>query len=179
MRFKDISYNSLICLSFLSIGLLGCRSNGRSLDTVEVVDLDKYAGTWYEIARLPNTFEDGLKCVTATYELKDNGKIRVINRGHKVTSPDKVKEAKGTAWVPDAALPGQLKVSFFWPFAGDYYIIVLAEDYTYALVGDPSRKFLWILARSRQLDADTVAMLKAEAAERGFDVASMITVDHD
>ena len=117
--------------------------------------------------------------MTATYEIKSNGKIRVINRGQKIDKPGKVKESKGTAWVPDASRPGQLKVRFFWPFAGDYYVMKLNSNYEYALVGDPSRKYLWILSRSPDLDKRTIQNLKAIAAERGFNTGRMIDTVHD
>ena len=148
----------------------------RGLPTVKEVDLEKYAGTWYEIARLPNSFERGLSSVTATYNLKNNGKIQVINRGYK-DSTRKWKEIKGRARQPDASYPGRLKVTFFWPFAGDYYIIELDQDYKYALVGAPSSDFLWILAREPKLEKDTYKSLIEKARKLGFPVDQMEMVD--
>jgi len=165
----------IVLTSILWLG--GCKNDNQPLDTVDNVDLEQYKGTWYEIARLPNTFEDGLNCVTANYELLENGKIRVINRGHRIGNPDKVKEAKGIAWVPDSQYPGRLKVRFFWPFAGDYYIIVLSDDYKYALVGDPSREYLWILSRTPSLDNETMQYLINQASDRGFDTGSLMMVE--
>ncbi len=107
------------------------------------VDIEKYTGQWYEIARLPNSFERGLKCTTATYTLKKNGKIKVLNKGYSIEETGKVSTAKGSAWIPDPDYPGRLKVSFFWPFAGNYYIISLDEKYENVLVKfkiDPSDK---------------------------------------
>ena len=157
----------LILLAMVS--LLSCKSTAE-LATVDEVDINKYLGTWYEIARLPNTFEKGLKCVTATYSLKDNGKIAVLNKGFASESKRLWKSAKGTAWVPDKEYPGRLKVSFFWPFAGNYYILVLDENYQYALVGDPSRKYLWVLARDLSLDATIYSQLMDHAKKNGFDI---------
>lgn len=159
-----------------SISLFGCRKSAE-LGTVDSLDLDQYMGTWYELSRLPNSFEKGLVCVTADYSIKDNGKIEVINRGRKESDPSEVKESKGTAWIPDPEKPGQLKVRFFWPFAGDYYIIKLGPDYKYALVGSPSRDYLWILCRNKRLDGPTINSLLELAAQKGFDVEQLEWVD--
>jgi lipocalin len=146
---------------------------------VSSVDLKKYTGTWYEIARLPNSFERKLKCVTANYSIREDGKITVLNKGHYITDPEKVNTAKGVAWVPDKNSPGKLKVQFFWPFSGDYWIIYLEKDYRYVLVGDPSFKYLWILSRDKKMDNTTYQMLLKTAVENGFDIKPLIKVDQD
>ena len=152
----------------------------KTLPTVPDVDINKYLGKWYEIARLPNSFEKGLICVTAEYSLKDNGKIRVVNSGHKEDEPSKVKSARGRAWVPDKSEPGRLKVSFFWPFAGDYYIFHLdQENYQYALVGDPSRKYMWVLARDPQIDDELYKELLEIARKKDFAVEELLKVKQD
>ena len=151
-------------------------SPAQDLPTVEKVDLTKYAGTWYEIARLPNSFEKGMTCVTATYTLKENGKVKVLNKGY-LADKGKYKTAKGTAWVPDGGYPGRLKVTFFWPFAGNYYIMALDEGYAYALVGDPSRKYLWVLARTKTLEESIYSELMALAKNKGFDVEQVMRID--
>ena len=160
-------------LSFLS-----CKP-AASLSTVERVDIKKYEGEWYEIARLPNSFEKGLNCVTATYTLKENNKIEVLNKGYSIKDKGKIKTAKGTAWVPDSDFPGRLKVSFFRPFSGDYYIISLDEEYKYALVGDPSRKYLWILSRTKSLDDKVYSDLLELAKINDFDIGNIIKVNQD
>jgi apolipoprotein D and lipocalin family protein len=157
--------------------IIGFPQNKPSV--VTYVDLKKYAGTWYEIARLPNSFERKLKCITATYTIREDGKITVLNKGHYITEPDKVNYVKGVAWVPDSSSPGKLKVQFFWPFSGNYWIIYLEEDYKYVLVGDPSFKYLWILSRDKRLDNNTCQMLLKIATENGFDVKPLIMVDQD
>lgn len=154
------------------------NNTAQELPTVEKVDLSKYAGMWYEIARLPNSFEKGLECVTATYTLKSNGKIEVLNKGYSAEK-GKYKTAKGTAQVPDMAYPGRLKVTFFWPFYGKYYIMALDENYQYVLVGDPSRKYLWILSRSRTLDEPIYSELMALAKTQGFDTDQVIRIDQN
>ena len=156
--------------------LLGNPTN--DLPTVEKVDLNRYSGLWYEIARLPNSFEKGLECVTATYTLKPNGKVEVLNQGFSAKK-GKFKSSKGKAWVPDGNYPGRLKVSFFWPFAGNYYIISLDTDYQYALVGDPSREYLWVLARTRKLDGAIYAELLSTARTHGFATDQLVRVQHD
>jgi apolipoprotein D and lipocalin family protein len=158
--------------------LLSCTEH-PGLETVESVDIERYMGKWYEIARLPNSFEKGLECCTATYSLKNNGKVKVVNAGHKISDRSKVKEATGTAWQPDKAYPGQLKVRFFWPFSGNYYIIHLDEDYQYVLVGDPSRKYLWILSRTKDLDQGIYNKLMDIAEKKGFNTEEVIRVKQD
>ena len=107
---------------------------------VSAVDLPRYMGTWYEIARLPNFFERKLKCITATYTLREDGKLTVLNKGNNISSPYKPSSSEGVAWVPDKVNPAKLKVQFFWPFSGDYWIMFLDPDYKFVLVGDPARE---------------------------------------
>lgn len=147
-----------------------CKAQQTLLPTVSHVDLNRYLGCWYEIAKLPNSFEKGLDCITATYSLNNNGTIKVVNRGRKVNQKTKWSQVKGKAWIPNNAFPGQLKVQFFWPFAGNYYILALDENYQYALIGDPSRNYLWILSKSKILDKEICAQLLVKAKELGFAV---------
>ena len=165
-------------LILLSVVFLFSCGSKEELSTVSEVDLEKYAGTWYEISKLPNKFEKGLECVSATYSLKENGKINVLNQGFK-TKNGTWKDITGTAYVPDPAFPGRLKVTFFWPFSGDYYIIALADDYTYALVGDPSRKYLWILSKNKTMDETVYSNLLAIAKEKGFNIDQLEKMNHD
>jgi apolipoprotein D and lipocalin family protein len=137
------------------------------------VDLERYAGLWHEIARIPNRFQK--QCawgVTAEYALRQDGRIDVINRCHK--EDGKLDEAKGLARVEDKETNSLLKVSFFsilgWrPVWGDYWIIDLADDYGYAVVCSPDRKYGWILARSTELPADVLDGIYARLREQGFD----------
>ena len=158
--------------------LMACQNN-KDLPTIKDFDLEKYLGIWYEIARLPNRFEKGLDCCTAEYSLKENGKIKVVNRGRKLSDNGKFKSATGTAWIPDENFPGRLKVRFFWPFSGNYYIIELDKHYQYVLVGDPSRKYLWILSRKNALDEETYTYLEQIAAKNGFNVEMLMKVNQD
>jgi apolipoprotein D and lipocalin family protein len=127
---------------------------------------------------LPNSFEKGLECVTANYSLKPNGKIKVLNKGYS-EKKGAFKTSQGTAWRPDEKYPGRLKVSFFWPFSGNYYIIALDEDYSFALVGDPSRKYLWVLARTRELDEGIYSDLMEKARSLGFDTGEIQQIKQD
>lgn len=155
--------------------LFSCDSN-KDLATVTNLDIEKYAGTWYEIAKLPNSFERGLTCVKAKYTPLANGKIEVINSGKKL-SDGTWKEITGKAKVPDKAYPGRLKVTFFWPFAGDYYVIDLADDYSYSLVGNPGRDYLWILSRTPQIPEVIYTQLLEKAKSHGFPVDKVEKMD--
>jgi lipocalin len=146
---------------------------------VASVDLERYRGFWYEIARLPFYFERKLKCTSATYTLRGDGKITVLNKGHYITDPRKVDQSEGVAWIPDKNSPAKLKVRFFWPFSGDYWIIHLDENYRYVLVGEPRLKYLWILAREKKMDDQPYNMLLQKAVDNGYDVKEIIRVEQD
>jgi apolipoprotein D and lipocalin family protein len=143
------------------------------------VDLKRYQGMWYEIARLPNFFERKLKCTSAAYTLRADGKITVVNAGNYITDPQKSTSSKGVAWIPDKKSPAKLKVQFFWPFSGDYWIMELDKDYKYVLVGDPALKYLWILAREKTMDEKTYNMLLQKAINNGYDVSTIIRVEQN
>jgi apolipoprotein D and lipocalin family protein len=160
--------------------LTSCSSPMKTLTTVPDVDFSKYSGKWYEIARLPNSFEKGLVCCTAEYRPRDDGKISVINTGRKEDNIGKIKSVKGKAWAPDKNEPGRLKVQFFWPFSGGYYIFHLdKENYQYALVGDPSRKYLWILARTPVIENSLYSELVEIARKNDFAVDMLLKVRQD
>ena len=157
----------------------------KPLQVVPTVDLPRYAGTWYEIARLPNKFQK--QCmgnVTATYTLLDNGEIKVVNRCRK--SNGETTEAEGRARrASDDEPNSKLKVRFapaflsFLPFVwGNYWILELASDYSHAVVGEPDRKYLWILARSPKMDDDTLAGILDRVKQQGYDVRALIKTEH-
>ncbi|MDG1767685.1 MAG: lipocalin family protein [Flavobacteriales bacterium] len=171
--FKTSIYYLAIILLFTA-----CGSGERPLDTVDQVDLEKYMGKWYEIERLPNKFEAGLKCVTAEYTLLEDGNIKVLNSGINEESGE-LKSSEGIAKSANKDAPGELKVSFFRPFYGDYFIMELDENYQYVLVGAPSRDFLWILSRTPALDENMVSDLKLKAELAGFPVKQMKVIDQD
>ena len=165
---------------FIVFAMIAARAYPQSEPSVvPVVDLKKYSGTWYEIARLPNPFEKNLKCITATYTLRDDGRITVLNQGYKISDPAKLSSSKGVAWIPDKNVTAKLKVQFFWPFSGDYWILDLDSDYKYVLVGEPSFRYLWILAREKKIDDSLYKKLLDKAVKEGFDIKPIIKVDHD
>ena len=167
-------------VSLLIIALVfGSAYSQKVPVVVSAVDLNRYKGTWHEIARLPFFFEKKLKCVTATYTLRKDGKITVLNKGFYITDPQKSTSSEGVAWIPDKNSPAKLKVQFFWPFSGDYWILFLEKDYNYVLVGDPSHKYLWILAREKEMDETTYRMLLQKAVDNGYDVKPIIRVAQD
>jgi apolipoprotein D and lipocalin family protein len=166
-------------ISALLLMITGTTYSQQKPSVVSSVDLKRYAGTWYEIARLPNSFERKLKCITANYTLRSDGRIDVLNKGHYISNPAKINSAKGVAWVPDINSPAKLKVQFFWPFSGNYWIIFLEKDYKYVLVGDPSFNYMWILSRDKKMDEVTYRMLMGIAVENGFDIKPIIKVDQD
>jgi len=164
----------LICVTvILGINTVWGANKMADLKTVEYVDIPKYMGAWYEIAKFPQWFERGLVGVTANYTLLPNGKVRVINSGYKNDFSGKLKTARGKAWVVDKKTNAKLKVSFFWPFAGDYWILELGKEYEYAVVGDNSRKYLWILARTPQIDEALYSDLLKRISEKGFDTSKL------
>jgi apolipoprotein D and lipocalin family protein len=142
-----------------------------SLEVVLHVELEKYLGKWYEIAHLPAKFQEGCNETTATYTLSKNGSISVLNQ---CTKNGKMKRAKGKAKVVDKNSNAKLKVTFFWPFYGDYWIIKLGNDYDYAVVGTPNRKYLWILNRTPQMDDNLYSQLIEYVKSKGFDVTKLI-----
>ena len=146
-----------------------------TLEVVPYVDLKKYLGKWYEIAHLPFRFEEGCSDITATYSLREDGSISVLNECKK---NGKVKRAKGKAKVVDKNTGAKLKVTFFWPFYGDYWIINLGNDYDYAVVGTPNRKYLWLLSRTPQMDDKLFSQLTELAKSKGFDVTNLIRTSH-
>ena len=139
------------------------------LNVVDRVDPQRYMGRWYEIASYPAWFQRGCTATTADYRLLESGKIEVINRcrKHKLDGPP--KESKGTAEIVDRATNAKLKVWFFWPFKGNYWIIDLAEDYAWAVVGEPRRKYLWILSRTPTLDQATYQAIVSRLPAKGYD----------
>lgn len=168
----------LVCQAVIAVGQ---SITDRELNVVPEVDLKRYAGTWYEIARLPNRFQN--KCaenVTATYTLLENGDIRVVNRC--VQENGEVTSAEGIARMANDAGPAtKLKVRFapaflsFLPFVwGDYWIIDLAPDYSYAVVGEPNREYLWILGRSPVLDESLLNGILGRVKEQGYDISTLI-----
>lgn len=155
-------------LGALLPSLGGCGIFQPPLPTVENVDLQRYAGKWYEIARYPNTFERGCVGVTADYGLRDDGRVSVLNTCLEGALDGPARTIEGSARTVDPS-NAKLKVRFFWFFEGDYWVIDLDEDYTLAVVGEPSRNFLWILSRTPQISEELYQATLAKLEPLGYD----------
>jgi apolipoprotein D and lipocalin family protein len=165
----------LLSISFL---LASCTGMPDNIKPVEQFELQRYLGTWYEVARLDHSFERGLSHVTANYTLRDDGGVKVINRGY--SQENKAwKEAEGKAYFVDRNDVGYLKVSFFGPFYGSYVVFELdKENYNYALISGPNKEYFWILARQPQLAPKIQQRLIEKAKSLGFATENLILVDH-
>jgi apolipoprotein D and lipocalin family protein len=158
----------------LSSGIARAESSASSpLRTVASVDLNRYSGKWYEIARYANRFQrDCESDTTAEYTIRKDGKVQVVNSCRKADG--KIKTAQGTAKVADKKTNAKLRVTFFWPFYGDYWVIGLSPDYRHAIVGEPGRKYLWILSRSPQMGETTYQELLEQVRAAGYDPDKLI-----
>jgi len=157
--------------------LFGCAPSTTDrppLETVAYVDLQRYVGTWHEIARFPHRFQKGCVATRAIYTLRDDGQIGVYNECRKGTVGGELKSVEGRARVVDAATNAKLEVTFFWPFWGAYWIIDLDPDYRWAVVGHPSRKYLWILAREPGLAEDVLQGIRQRLERQGYDLSPLI-----
>jgi len=146
-------------------------SMAQTLQTVPYVDLEKYSGKWYEIASLPQRFQKGCNCTTAEYSLTDKGFVIVENKCNKGSINGKQASIKGKAFVVANSGNAKLKVQFFWPFKGKYWIIDLAKDYSYAVVGHPNKKYLWILSRTPRMDEAIYQKIISNIKAQGFDIS--------
>jgi len=166
----------LIALMFL---VNACHGQNRVIDktVVNELDLERYLGQWYEIARFNHFFERGLVGVTATYSHREDGMIKVVNSGYKGTLNGEKSEAIGKAKIPDANVPSKLKVSFFWIFYADYFVLELDKNYQWAVIGSSSENYLWILSRTPQMEKSLYNELLKKIAKRGYDVNKLIAVE--
>jgi apolipoprotein D and lipocalin family protein len=146
----------------------------QPLRTVPHVDLTRYMGTWYEIANYPQRFQRGCTGTTATYTLRPDGTVEVVNRCALESLDGKVKVAKGRAKVVDRASGAKLKVTFFWPFWGDYWIVDLGPQYEYAVIGHPGRKYLWILARTPTMAPEVYEGILERLRAQGYDTTRLV-----
>lgn len=157
----------------------GCAGMPEQVKPIDNFNVQNYLGKWYEIARLDHSFERGLTRVSAEYALREDGSLKVTNRGFSAKE-NRWKEAIGKAYFVNETDKGYLKVSFFGPFYGSYVIFDLdQENYQYSLVCGPSTSYLWILARTPEIEAAVKNRLVAKAASLGFDTSKLIFVAHD
>jgi apolipoprotein D and lipocalin family protein len=163
----------------LVLFIMGCAGMPENVNPVNNFTLERYLGQWYEIARLDHSFERGLTHVTADYSMREDGGVRVLNRGYSIKKKS-WKEAEGKAYFVKESDQGYLKVSFFGPFYGSYIVFELDhENYQYSLVCGPNKSYLWILARVPKMNEDIKNTLTAKAAASGFDTSKLIFVDQD
>jgi apolipoprotein D and lipocalin family protein len=152
----------------------GRKDLAPPLQVVPQVNLERYTGTWFEIARFPHRFQEGCVASRAIYTLRSDGKIEVLNQCRKGSPDGEVSSARGKAWVVDKVTNAKLKVSFFWPFSGDYWIIDLGENYDYAVVGHPNRKYLWILSRMPQMEESLYQRILERLRDQSYDLSKLI-----
>ncbi|TXD34318.1 hypothetical protein FRC96_14045 [Lujinxingia vulgaris] len=174
-----VSFKMVASLSVVALGALawaGCASTGGSGSSVKVVDeleIERYLGTWYELASVPLRAQRDCVGTTATYSLRDDGDIRVYNRCLKGGFDGKVSDITGRAWVDDGRDPAKLNVRFFWPFKSPYWVVALDADYRWAAVSGPDQENLWILSRTPCMNAQTFAQIYEDLDRRGFPVDAL------
>jgi apolipoprotein D and lipocalin family protein len=178
MNFVKIIHRVLGILCLLgTLMLSGCLGMPESIQPVSGFALKPYLGTWYEIARLDHSFERGLSQVTAQYQLRDDGGVRVLNRGFSEKN-QKWQEAEGKAYFVKGDTEGYLKVSFFGPFYGSYVVFHLDPNYQFAFISGPNHDYLWLLARTPTVAPEVRQRFIEMAKARGFDTSQLIFVTH-
>ena len=168
---------TIVAISVFLAMLSACTGTPEGVEVVDNFELEPYLGTWYEVARLDHRFERGLSNVTANYSMRDDGGVKVVNRGYRVDKGE-WDEANGKAYFVDEPNVGRLKVSFFGPFYGGYNVVALDPE-RYSLVVGPDRSYLWILSRTPDLDKAVLDELVAKAESLGFATDELIYVEHD
>ena len=164
------------CIVFLFFLLTGCTGIPEGIKPVHDFEVNRYLGKWYEIARLDHSFERGLQNVTAEYSTREDGVIKVINRGFD-TSSNSWNEAEGKAYFVEDSSTAYLKVSFFGPFYGAYIVFDLGNDYEYSLVTSSNKSYLWLLSRTPVIDAQLKEDLLKRMAALGFQTQALIFVE--
>ena len=169
-----------ITSSIAALAIFGCAGSPRELGPLQLVqkiDIEKYVGRWYEIARFQHSFEKSIVGATAEYSLRKDGRIQVVNSGFRNDLDGPSTQATGVAWVPDPRRPAALKVQFFWPFAGDYLVFGLDnESYSWALVGSDSREYLWFLARTPAISDELYGKMMQMSRDQAYDVSKLYKV---
>jgi len=165
----------LLVVFFVFAGV-GCTGLPEGIEPVDELNLERYQGSWYEIARLDHSFERGLSNVTAEYSLNPDGSVTVINRGYSAQE-DRWEEAEGRAVPVEGSAEGHLKVSFFGPFYASYVVFRLDDAYRTAYVTGYDRDYLWLLSRSPEVSAEALREFRKVVRDKGFDPGDLIIVD--
>lgn len=174
-KYSMILFVALVLIFAQQSRASGEPGNVPELRVVPYVDVVRYMGTWHEIARYKNSFQkDSCINTTAQYTLRDDGKVDVLNRCQDASNAGRFEEAHGTAKVVDRQTNAKLKVTFFWPFYGKYWVIDLGPNYEYAVVGHPKRNYLWILSRTPTIDQQTYQGILSRLSEQYYDVGKLI-----
>jgi apolipoprotein D and lipocalin family protein len=168
----------LLFLIVLQLSITSCSMSQNPPTVTDAVDLQKYCGKWYEIASYPMSFQKDCYCVTADYTLTDKGYVKVFNSCRKGSVNGKLKSITGKAFPVKGTHNVKLKVQFFWPFKADYWIIDKAEDYSWAVVSGPSRKYLWILCRQPDMQKETWQFITNRLQKNGFDLGKLKMMVH-
>lgn len=171
MRYLCALDRAVLVSSFML--MMASTSKAQVLQTVPSVDLNRYMGKWYEIASFPQRFQKGCECTSAEYTLSTKGYVIVENRCNKSSKKGKESYIKGKAFVVENSGNAKLEVQFFWPLKGKYWIIDLADDYSYAVVGHPNKKYLWILAREPIMPDTTYQAIVRSLEDKGFDISKL------
>lgn len=175
-----MKYSIYIVAFVILTGFNSCSNTKHMVNnsTVDKLELDRFLGKWYEIARYPHSFEKNLVGVTATYSMRNDGKINVLNEGYKYTLDGEHSSATGKAKIKDPSNPAHLRVSFFWIFYSDYLVMELDEqNYQWAIIGSSSPNYLWILSRTPKMDENVLNDLKSRIEKRGYDLGKLILVE--
>ena len=167
-----------VVAAWAALALAGCTGIPETVEPVTGFELERYLGDWYEIARLDHSFERGLEKVTASYSLREDGGVRVVNRGYNAAE-GRWDEAVGKAYFIGDPSIGRLKVSFFGPFYGAYNIMALdRENYSWSMVAGPDLSYLWVLSRTPEMPPELLDELLSRAARAGFAIDEVILVSH-
>ena len=173
---KKIIVIPLFIALFTTLLLVGCLGTPDNVKPVTNFKVEKFLGTWYEIARLDFIYEKGLNQVTATYSLRSTDQIKVVNRGYQ-TEKSRWRETEGKAFFVNGKDEGYLKVSFFWPFYSSYVVFDIDDNYQYALVTSSDKSNLWLLSRTPTISGEVKASLIAKANALGFDTNKLVYVE--
>ena len=170
-------YAALLSMSVVALVLFGCAGIPRGLGPltlVDTLDAQRFLGRWYEIARFPFRVQEGCFATTATYALRSDGTVSVLNQCRRGSFGGQLSTAEGTARVVDATTNAKLTVTFFWPFSGDYWVVDLGKEYEYAVVSVPSRRYLWILSRTPVLPEGAYSAILERLSGQGFDIRRLV-----
>ena len=163
----------------LSLLLLLSCVTGKVHEGEGAIDYKLYQGKWYEIARLPNPFEEGLNCITMNYEVHDEGIMMVTNKGYNKNDPSDIKILTGKAWIPDGKEPQKIKIQFIWPITKDYILIHIDNTKGLAILGSPTKYQLWILSRSPKVAEEDIQELIKIAQKNGYRTDTLVYVDQN